>query len=165
MAENNGTITIPAFDLKSWLTGFVLGLSGKPLPLCKRQPVAYLYNGIRLPALPEWDREMYPYAYIIKSNSSDSYFLCVYDDRAVYDEKYEYTPCIVDTHGDNKAQLRKYYVSNGEWAYALGGKVTTPYGLSFAGGSSDTPVWCNTDILNEDGTVYLPASEPVPVYE
>lgn len=151
--------------LTSMITGWLMGRRIARHTAKRKVPIAYLYNGIRLPALPKWNEETHPFAYIIKSNSSDSYYLCVYDDRAVYDEKYEYTPCIVDTHGDNKAQQRKYYVSNGEWAYALGGKVTTPYGLSFSGGASDTPVWCNTDILNEDGTVYLPASEPVPVYE
>jgi hypothetical protein len=28
-----------------------------------------------------------------------------------------------------------------------------------------TPLWTSHDILNEDGTVYLAASEPIPVYE
>lgn len=35
-------------DLKSWLTGYILGVCGKPLPLvAKKEPTAYRYNGIR----------------------------------------------------------------------------------------------------------------------
>ena len=53
-------------DPTSWRTGFELGLAGFSFPYSKhRKPTAYLYNGIRLPALPEWDRGVYPYAAII----------------------------------------------------------------------------------------------------
>ena len=73
------------FDLKSFLIGFALGRAGKTLPPAQKEPVAYLYgtpsesgniglrvgdtvtyyNGAVLPALPEWDKTVYPYAVIV----------------------------------------------------------------------------------------------------
>lgn len=55
------------FNRKSWLIGFALGLCGKPPPIAgsRREPVAYLYNGVRLPKLPEYDKSVYPYAVIV----------------------------------------------------------------------------------------------------
>ncbi|MBR5862186.1 MAG: hypothetical protein IKZ08_02550 [Bacteroidales bacterium] len=52
------------FDLKSWLIGLIVGLVEKPMLLnaVKKEPIAYLYNGVQLPKLPEWDKEQYPYA-------------------------------------------------------------------------------------------------------
>lgn len=37
-----------SFCLKSWLTGFALGMAGKPLPLApvRKESIAYLYNGV-----------------------------------------------------------------------------------------------------------------------
>lgn len=55
------------FNRKSWLIGFALELCGNPLPIAgsKREPVAYLYNGVRLPKLPEYDKSVYSYAVIV----------------------------------------------------------------------------------------------------
>jgi hypothetical protein len=36
----------------------------------------YFYNGVELPALPEWDKEAYPYAAIFPlTNGTDGYSL------------------------------------------------------------------------------------------
>ena len=59
-------IQIPkGVDRYSYVVGFNLALAGMAYPYSAPTPVAYLYNGIRLPALPEWDRGVYPYAYIV----------------------------------------------------------------------------------------------------
>ena len=50
--------------MRSSVMGLILSLFSSPLPEVQKQPVAYLYNGVRLPKLPEWDRETYPYATI-----------------------------------------------------------------------------------------------------
>ena len=39
LAESEPVPVQEGFCLKSWLTGFVLGLAGKPMPLVTRQPV------------------------------------------------------------------------------------------------------------------------------
>ena len=44
-------------DLKSWLTGFALGLCGKPLPYAKKTPIGYSYNGTVLPEEQEDDTD------------------------------------------------------------------------------------------------------------
>jgi hypothetical protein len=37
-------------DMKSWLTGYILGITGKPLPIAaKKEPTSYSYNGVVLP--------------------------------------------------------------------------------------------------------------------
>ena len=50
--------------MRSSVMGLILGQFSSPLPEVQKEPVAYLYNGVRLPALPEWDREKYPFAVI-----------------------------------------------------------------------------------------------------
>ena len=69
----------------------------------------FLYNGVKLPALPEWDKEKYPYAAMnLGANYGVLYLL------------------------DNALMAKQFQ-------------------------------WANFDILNEDGTLYLAASDPVPV--
>ena len=41
--------------MRSSVMGLILSLFSSPLPEVQKEPVAYLYNGVRLPALPEWD--------------------------------------------------------------------------------------------------------------
>lgn len=179
MAENNGTITIPAFDLKSWLTGFVLGLSGKPLPLCKRQPVAYLYNGIRLPALPEWDREMYPYAYMagMWSIQVDGTYSYIYAELTISSVPLSYDTLLPNykrLHAKETASVKTYSASNEDnngniisgWNELVDLNTEIAAGSSKVFSGSPGYFWCNTDLYYyEDDTVYLAASEPIPVYE
>lgn len=142
-------------DKLSFLKGLALGLAGKPLEFApKKEPVAYLYNGVRLPKLPEWDRVAYPYAVIMTSSSGYALYVCqqepaprpaVSDDPSyIWFGEYDYKP------------MRAYcYEPYSEWG-AL--STSTSY-------SSNKIFWTNTDILNTDGTTYLAASEPTPVYE
>lgn len=144
------------YDKLSFLKGLALGLAGKPLEFApKKEPVAYLYNGVRLPKLPEWDKEAYPYAvidwyeggfgvafwrlYLFPVNLSgngDSAILpggityCWYNYKTEEDTAWEYTASATP---------------NNETVFV--------------------PIWTNTDILNEDRAVYLAKSDPVPVYE
>jgi hypothetical protein len=41
---------------------------------------------------------------------------------------------------------------------------TLDAGKSF-GGSAESFIWVNYDILNTDGSVYLAATDPIPIYE
>lgn len=58
--------------MRSCAMGLILSLFSSPLPEVQKEPVAYLYNGVILPALPEWDRETYPYL-VIDYFSGDAY--------------------------------------------------------------------------------------------
>ena len=151
------------FPLESWLTGFALGLAGKPLPMgtVEREPVAYLYNGVRLPKLPEWDKKKYPYV------------------------------MMWDRHGGTYGTVYAFSVAHHkimlvegatETAIGVGAGETyleISYGMgdysqfqSFTEKTPDSPAllsrevhWSNYDIVDENGTLFLAASDPVPIYE
>lgn len=107
----------------------------------------YLYNGIELPALPEYDKTAYPYAVIEKSQ---------YGENLYYFHAFTEAP----TMDGNNVWLngnRIYCSSNNgkDWGTFYNG-VANYYGKVFI-------KWTNTDILNTDGTIYLAATDPVPV--
>lgn len=119
-----------------------------------KQPVAFLYNGVRLPKLPEWDREMYPYA-VIKHHMTGERLLCAKNP-------------IVEVLADNGESTGIVYVA-GDCIYATCKTNSNSWG-DFNADSDvsltvNPPFWTNTDIYLNDGTLYLAASEPVPVYE
>lgn len=139
------------FDLRSWLTGLALGLSGKPLPLSTgKKLVGYSYNGTVLPALPEWDREMYPYAVI----DNDGWYL------ACCTSMLQYNGSNIVYKEDCSTYCFK--LDNGAWVYDGSASYNFDAGKTAVYGEC---IWTNTDILNEDGTLCLAASEPVPIYE
>lgn len=145
-------------DPKSYIAGYLVGQAlrrnrGKTVV---REPVAYLYNGVRLPELPESEL---PYA-IMESTDSGTV-------RVYFTDK----PCVVrwwETGGINVA-------------YALSGcavdiyKTASEYSWQFFAArtlTSDLKVgdlvnilWTSYNLADENGTVYLAASDPIPVYE
>lgn len=155
------------FDLKAWLVGFALGLAGKPLPFAKpkQTPVAYLYNGVRLPPLPEWDREKYLYVYI---------WAVGWTHPSDYITMYKLDVC---------SSPIRYGMVDGELsAYLEAGTESAMYNCPKTDGEfkaweyhseyvlSKTakvyPFWTNHDVISDtDGSVYYAASDPVPVYE
>lgn len=150
------------FDLKSWLTGFALGFSGKPLPLnTGKKIVAYSYNGTVLPKLPEWDREMYPYAIIC---GIGEYSYLVHDNL---EGRYKYVFCATtEAHtfgGNSKAYGLLYFCNQGdtEWSYAAEQEYTLNFGLT-------PPVWADYDVVyrfDSTDVRFAASGEPVPVYE
>jgi hypothetical protein len=116
----------------------------------------YLYNGVLLPALPEWDKETYPYAVIMATNFSTVKAFYISDKPAFmsYDED---LLCVIYPYGTNYMQCSSR--SGAEWGEF--GDANTPTSLVIDEGSR--LIWTNHDILNEDGSIYLAASEPIPV--
>lgn len=167
-----------SFCLRSWLTGFALGLSGKPYPYSKREPTAYLYNGVRLPALPEWDRVAYPYAVI--TGYSNELFEQYPDAPKHSNYLFVSDKPLLLTRGTIYGGGYNYFVgdltSAQTWTCAVGGEASewACYGKYSADSrviyntelSWDTCrfMWANHDIMYR-GTVALAASDPVPVYE
>lgn len=120
--------------------------------------IGYSYNGVVLPTLPEWDKETYPYAVIGKvSNYPDVYILVLGKKAPTYSSDTGKVT-IAMTSTNEPLQIAKcaspYSAWGGvaDWAYYSCDFWTDFY-------------WTNTDILNEDGSVYLSASDPIPVYE
>ena len=172
-----GSFTLRTFDNSFW-NGLAFGLRGvgvaafKPSSSFERGYVAgsdlrnhrdmvsdenlefggphYSYNGTELPILPaNWDKEKYPYAivldmlgmkYLIVSSSlfattGSGYTTTVTTDVA------EYT----------------FLKSDDKWRFD--GYSTIEAGYNGYG----TIKWSNTDIYKTDGSIYLAASDPVPV--
>ena len=131
-------------ELKSWLTGLVIRLAWNP----KFPTPVYThcwYGNVKLLKLPEWDTEAYPHAYLIGGELAGDqvYILCVTAQRWVRTSEGV-------SAGDH---LRYVYVDG--WGNPVEADAQTV--------DETKIIWCNTDILNEDGTVWMVATEPVPV--
>lgn len=161
-------ILAPTIDpLSMWLGwkagNWVVRQRGK-----KREPVAYLYNGVRLPVLPEWDKTVYPYAHIEYILSTDSYVFIFSSTPSTYEYGYSMSygfKRIIVTD----ATLYRMYNGGKEWEF-LSEHNSNMRNLTTSSiqGAEETArvIWCSEDIQNTtDSKIYLVASEPVPVYE
>lgn len=128
----------------------------KPIPV---ELVGYSYNGTVLPALPEWDKETYPYAVI--TGSYVNYF-----GEILYALALTQTPCTYDEEtGYIITEKREYFLSSTfRWAKGKWSNVER-YKMASDWANRDDFVWTNHDIVNADGSVHYLASNPVPVYE
>ena len=139
--------------MRSSVMGLILGQFSSPLPEVQKEPVAYLYNGVELPALPERDKQTYPYAYIVHGDSTYKIRFCSVPLVAV-----NLAQILSNTSSYHGEYEINYKLENGE-------RVDETY----AGGC--WAVWSNTDIYYKDslsdvgGTLAMVASEPIPVYE
>jgi hypothetical protein len=152
---NNGEEpTSPTLDPTSLLMGWLVGESVKAMLSKQKEPVAYLYNGVRLPALPEWDKSKYPYAYLL--NLPGGYY-CYVQDKPGYSKN---DGRIYTAIGTN---MREYELTNGKWEFTADILWDIEEKYSFY--ESNLFIWVSSDIFDTDGTVCFTASEPIPVYE
>ena len=130
----------------------------------------YLYNGVELPALPEWDKTLYPYAVlwtetVNSSGALSGIYVFACDHPVIYDPT---TYKISSTVGAKYYAIRKLYAFNGtekEWQNTGEGTLSGNYatlGPSY-GGYTKTLIWSNHDVYDPSGNLYLTASDPVPV--
>jgi hypothetical protein len=130
---------------------FALGLCVNGV--ARRKPVAYLYNGVRLPKLPDVPSD-------VGAGSWDS--AVIFKDGEVYNLWFGNAPFELYQGGvATTTQGRlwwKYSAETNEWVWVNGVSTGSNY-------KNAPPVWCNQDLLGYDGSVYLAASEPIPVYE
>lgn len=186
----------PAFtlDLNSWLTGFALGLCGKPLPFANKteEPektlVGYSYNGVQLPDINTvWtDKTTYPYAVICSGDLSDFGALlgldisgpmwdmslldqkpyCLDSDTIAFNADWNSKNCTLILDADACAAINAAagadVILPGVW-FLMGENTDQTYETCYL--PADGLFWTSHDILNADGTTYLAASDPVPVYE
>lgn len=136
-----------------------------------RVPVAYLYNGVRLPGLPEeWNPVTHPFALVVDGNWS-----IAFGSQSVWFYAFS-TPHHKNAYREADG-LYHFAILAGE-SY-LEAKITTTIKNEFDGLSFHPEVktkesmayfaknatWANYEVQNADGTVYLAASDPIPVYE
>lgn len=123
----------------------------------------WLYNGIELPRLPEWDKTAYPYAFIFYSNLDMTYFLITFDKRpiAYYVHNDYYDTDFLYIGSPDNCSYQWWGSSRDNWAERtepLWVRKNSPgYGMT----SSEKELWANTDILFVDGTLYLATSNPI----
>ena len=141
----------------------------------------YLYNGVELPALPEWDKKTYPYVvihefglhvdrtlYTVQATTVESYIKHVKmsDGKTISTRLYHEPPRL---YAENENEADIWYGTD----YTTGQQVydefvlknTQTYSDMIHGGENrGRIVWSNHDILNEDGSIYFAKSnDPIPV--
>ena len=137
--------------MKSFVKGILLGLFGHPLPQGK-EPVAYLYNGVQLPAIPERDEE-YSWCTIVRGTWTILYL-------TNYPGTGHPGTLVFRGQDGNVVKILEYRLKDGIWqgptfrehtatSIGHGGFIFTNYDL------------CHTST----GELILPKSDPVPVYE
>lgn len=137
--------------------GTVTAVEAVTLDVSEKTPVAYLYNGYQLFALPEWDRETYPYVMMSILTPTTGSVYCLPEPRQL-------------TMPDKNGKLCIGVPAGMPYLYAMFLSSTQTITLEERIHDTDylftaKPKYANYDILNADGTAYLEASEPVPVYE
>ena len=158
------------------MLGFTLSLKLRnAIRASKKEPAKaayYLYNGVKLPAPPDWDEKAYPYAYILNLSGSQLFL--------VLSIPFEYGTITASYDGVTTTITGMYsyapaYTTGKAFGYMLREDSWVTVGADTWGGEEigiyygfwDTTaeaVWANTNINNVDsGTVYLAASNPVPV--
>ena len=144
-------------DNKSQTLGYLVGKQIAGMRRVTTEPVAYLYNGVRLPKLPEFGAE-YPNKVVSVHTADDgnTYYRCV----GLPMKK----QVIVNSDGEpmfnglsGSTVFPGYKFDGTEW---VDNKILFVY-----------PIWADYDIYYASnagdlaGTLYLAASEPIPVYE
>lgn len=137
-----------------------------------------LYNGVKLPKLPEWDKETYKYALICGPYTVDDYPDAHYYSFAAVKLPLEFRAgngyaFVSDTSLKYQSsrlattqELAGYLNADGS---ALGSAGVNAWGeltdWTMLGLTAYPPIlWTNYYILNSDDTVYLAPSDPVPIY-
>ncbi len=125
----------------------------------------YLYNGVELPALPELDRETYPYAVLSIYTESDEIkwrmLVCFSVQPYVYDsflhQRFKANAvCSAIEYFFNEEDGAETWEIRNEGEY-----IGVPAGDALP--ASHYPIWANFDLYREDGTIMVQASDPVPV--
>lgn len=124
------------------------------------EPVAYLYNGVKLPEKPDFpitsepipgqpDRtQEYQYQFIYQLTEETvvySFIRNIGKTQSIF-------------YGIGSGDVVEFKLEGDTWTFF---HMATNDGLAYL----DTIIWSNHDIPDADGNVYLAASEPVPVYE
>ena len=148
--------------MRSCVKGLILSLFGNPLPAApSREPVAYLYNGVRLPGLPESEL---PYKYISYSESYGWYRFCACSNPGYWE-----TGGIASDKLSNDSVQAVYFLDSKkatEWETDIVQSLVLHNNASVASGAKITLLWSNVDVYEQDGsTILVTASDPIPVYE
>ena len=156
-------------DIQQLISAFWQGFaSGANCSKKSKTPVAYLYNGVRLPGLPEWDKSVYPYAYIQDLNGRGANYI-LYCCSTKLKTTTTLNGVMVSESATSEWDVSPFeyisawlQISDDSSEILVFSEPNTAYNLL-----SQYPIWANYDIVNtyNDEVTILSASEPVPVYE
>lgn len=143
---------------KDFLEGLAISAACHVLPARKvfREPIAYSYNGVILPKLPEVDEEKCPCVYMYKSGSYYIIQFCGAFKPVTVSGSYTY----INSAGNYV--LYRYYPSTGEFEFRNEGYMENQ---TVSIRNPEDVFWANADLVYEDGSLFLATSEPIPVYE
>ena len=117
-----------------------------------------LYGGVKLPSLPEWDKETYPYAFISKRDDTRTRYFFVVSTMAYRINADDGSVPVASTDGISGVS------GNNEPGFTTWKDFTNFAEREEGDGLRVyTPIWSNYDFLNADGTTYLAASDPIPL--
>lgn len=125
-----------------------------------KKPIAFLYNGVQLPPLPAWDKEAYPYAVINYYKITGEYTIYFAAPNAYC---YENTFVYFGGSSDGEHVAAVQYTGTLEQGWYDYQEVEN-FNVCLNWKVTSWAIWSNTD-LEYDGTLYLAASDPIPVYE
>lgn len=200
-----GSPTVVHLDLKDWLTGWLYGMVGRRLFIKKKSDeivtpdtagmclygtpsetgniglrngdTVTMYDGWVMPALPQWDKTVYPYACIwghpverefsvLDCTKSPLHF--EYTRKYIEDNSFS-TPLTLPNNGTAVPHISFLTTTNGVKVPATKADEFTP---SRNGAESVLPnglritlpvVWSNYNFCYSDGELYVPKSKPIPV--
>lgn len=118
-----------------------------------RVPVAYLYNGVRLPGLPEeWNPETHPFAFMYRSVNG---YRVIFSENPFYETANDGTWLICVTVGEPALQANFAGTEWKDWETVRISRIC----------SAAVVTWANFDVVDSEGNTILAASDPIPVYE
>lgn len=112
----------------------------------------YVYNGVELPELPDWDHEKYPYTLIHDYRQRGQYYL-----HAMTGPLHFQAPFYLQNRTGVPVKYACWWWegSDAKWTPIETAEVTLTVNNSLA---TAYAVWANYDILNEDGSLHLAKS-------
>ena len=114
----------------------------------------YLYNGVEFAELPKWDTEKYPFAYIVYYPGLMGWLYAFSEKKHLDTANNSGTMCTSVAAGETYLTCLAYPPIFGEIE-----EVTATENKTM----DSKLLWANYNVLNADGTLYLPASDPIPV--
>lgn len=125
-----------------------------PVPIVPGVGGKFMYNGVELPAPPEYDTSAYPYAIIYQPNTGSAVFM-------VSSVQYVAGSSFSHIYLSKSGNIQMFTLSENGW----GSGDVESFGTSILVNSSTSSViWTNVPIQQVYySNVYLEASEPVPV--
>ena len=128
----------------------------------KKTPVAYLFNGVELPALPERDEKTYCCAFMLDYTDAIYLFFASYNLWA--ESVYNGTKVSLAANNSGTMMKYQYMTESDKWEYVTSGDSVANAAFTVESEPREKCIWNSADILNSDGSVYLSASDPIPVY-